>query len=92
MKSKINKTVLTAEEYVMFITEKSHTLNTKEDDEIQIEKILNDEGYDIWSYPLDEVDEAMENNDHIALVKLNHYRNGKVSYSEHRWYEVPILD
>ena len=60
------------------------------DDDIDfIQKIFNKEGYELWNYPLSEIDHIVENDLDVVLVDCMVY-NKKIKEYEHvyRWFEV----
>ena len=48
----------------------------------------DDDTQTLWDYPLNEIDEIVENNCVVVLVDVGHYENGKY-INEYRWFEVP---
>jgi hypothetical protein len=55
-------------------------------DEIQYLLAMNE--YELWDYPLTEIDHIVENNLNVVLVDCSHYEDD-VYVSEYRWFEVP---
>lgn len=55
-------------------------------DEIQHLLLIN--WYELWDYPLTEIDHIVENNLNVVLVDCSHYE-GDVYVNEYRWFEVP---
>ena len=55
-------------------------------DEIQFILALNE--YNLWDYPLTEIDHIVENNLNVVLVDCSYYE-GDDFINEYRWFEVP---
>jgi hypothetical protein len=52
-----------------------------------VELVLSQNGLDnLWSYPLNEIDEVMEQCSAVVLVKLYSFETGD---DEYRWFEIP---
>lgn len=49
---------------------------------------LLDSDYEIWDYPLTEIDHIVENDLDVVLVDCSHYE-GDMYVNEYRWFEVP---
>jgi hypothetical protein len=45
-------------------------------------------GYELWDYPLTEIDHIVENNLNVVLVDCSYYE-GDNYINEYRWFEVP---
>lgn len=62
-----------------------------EDNDIElIEKILYENGYELWNYPMSEIDHIVENELDVVLVDCMVYNEEKKEYEhEYRWFEVP---
>lgn len=56
-------------------------------DEIQYLLTLNE--YELWDYPLTEIDHIVENNINVVLVDVSHYNEKDEFITEFRWFEVP---
>ena len=54
----------------------------------EIQHLLTINGYELWDYPLAEIDHIVENNLNVVLVDCSHYE-GDVYVNECRWFEVP---
>ena len=52
--------------------------------------LKNDEWdyYELWDYPLTEIDHIVENDLNVVLVDCSHYE-GDMYVNEYRWFEVP---
>jgi hypothetical protein len=61
-----------------------------DDDIAEIETILEDYDYSLWSYPLSEIDHIVENELNVVLVDCMVYNEEKKEFEHvHRWFEVP---
>ena len=66
MKNIITNTVLTGRQYLELITNNYYFDGNTQN---EIEGILNSTGHkDLWSFPLEEIDEIMENQLRVVLV------------------------
>lgn len=54
----------------------------------EIQYLLKSNGYELWDYPITEIDHIVENNLNVVLVDCSHYE-GDVYVNEYRWFEVP---
>jgi hypothetical protein len=54
----------------------------------EIQDILSEQGYELWDYPLTEIDHIVENNLNVVLVNCSYYEGDKY-IDEYRWFEVP---
>jgi hypothetical protein len=55
-----------------------------------IQNILNKCGYELWDYPMSEIDHIVENNLNVVLVDCMVYNEEKKEYEHvYRWFEVP---
>ena len=45
--------------------------------------------YDLWDYPLTEIDHIVENNLDVVLVDVSRFKTNGEWISEFRWFEVP---
>ena len=54
----------------------------------EIQYCLAINGYELWDYPLTEIDHIVENNLNVVLVDCSHYE-GDAFINEYRWFEVP---
>ena len=61
-----------------------------DDDVSLIERILCENGYELWNYPMSEIDHIVENNLNVVLVDCM-VVNEETDQFEHqyRWFEVP---
>lgn len=61
-----------------------------DDDIAEIEIILEEYDYSLWSYPLSEIDHIVENELNVVLVDCMVYNEDKKEFEhEYRWFEVP---
>ena len=49
-----------------------------------MEKAFAEEGIELWNYPLEEISHAMENNEHLCLVRFTNEYGGY----DYRWCEI----
>ena len=80
--------ILSVEEYLLLITGKHYDLSAPNRFE-EIADILRLEGHnDLWDFPLDEIDEVIEAETSVILVRvpsLNEQGEEEIFY---RWFEV----
>lgn len=74
--------------YVCAVTGIYYFFKHKSSPEEEIQKLLSMNGYELWNYPLTEIDHIVENNLNVVLVDCSHYK-GDVYVNEYRWFEVP---
>lgn len=55
--------------------------------EMLVDENLPDDKYELWDYPLTEIDHIVENELNVVLVDCSHYE-GDVYVNEYRWFEV----
>lgn len=77
--------VYSPEDFLAILTGKYYLIGDdpiKEIHEILVEEgIENDSTETLWDYPLNEIDEVIENEVPVVLVKI--------SEKEYRWFEIP---
>ena len=59
-----------------------------EDNITFIEDKLALNGFELWNYPLSEINHIVENNLDVVLVDCSYYKED-VYVNEYRWFEVP---
>ena len=74
--------------YVCAITGTYYFFKNKDHPVNEIQYLLQVNGYDLWDYPLTEIDHIVENNLNVVLVDCSHYE-GDDYINEYRWFEVP---
>lgn len=74
--------------YVCAITGTYYFFKNKDHPVNEIQYLLQVNGYDLWDYPLTEIDHIVENNLNVVLVDCSHYE-GDEFVTEYRWFEVP---
>lgn len=80
--------VLSAEEYLYLITDKWYTLEAPNRFE-EMADIMRLEGHDdLWDYPLDEIDEVMEAETSVVLVKVPSVNDQGEEEIFYHWFEV----
>jgi hypothetical protein len=76
------------ENYVCAVTEKYYFFKNNMHPIDEIQYLLRLNGYELWDYPLTEIDHIVENNLNVVLVDCSHYK-GDMCINEYRWFEVP---
>lgn len=81
--------IYSPENYVDAVTGNYYIL--RGDDDIEsISKILGRFGYNLWNYPLSEIDHIVENEINVVLVDCMVYNEEKKEFEHvYRWFEVP---
>jgi hypothetical protein len=81
--------IYSPQNYLMEVTGNCYIING-DDDVGLIERILYENGFELWSYPLSEIDHIVENNCDVVLVDCMVYSEETKEYDhEYRWFEVP---
>ena len=83
--------IYSPQSYVAAVTGTCYFFKHKTHPAEEIQYLLkNDEWdyYELWDYPLTEIDHIVENNLNVVLVDCSHYE-GDVYVNEYRWFEVP---
>ena len=76
--------------YLELVIGKSFIFDSSGDDIEEIERILNGEGFELWNYPLYEIQHITENDIDVVLVECNTWdENEKAHISCLRWFELP---
>lgn len=91
----LSKDIYSPQNFLEVITGKCFIIDGEDDIDL-IHSILIQEKYEdddcctVWDYPLDEIDEALENDRDVVLVDCM-VVNPKTDRFEHlyRWFEVP---
>ena len=81
--------IYSPQQYLEAVTGKCYIV--RDDDDIStITRILSHTGWNLWNYPLSEIDHIVENNIDVVLVDCMHW-NEKRHEFDHilRWFEVP---
>lgn len=75
--------------YLEGVTGNCYVINGDNDIEL-IEKLLYQNGYELWNYPMSEIDHIVANELDVVLVDCMIYNN-ELGEFEHvyRWFEVP---
>lgn len=90
----LTKQVLSPQTFLEIITDKCYIINGTDDIEF-IHEVLIDEGYEdddcctVWDYPLDEIDEIVENDVNVILVECCYFDDDDVLQKEYRWFQIP---
>jgi hypothetical protein len=78
--------IYSPENYVCGVTGNYYFFKNKMHPVDEIHYLL-DPDYEIWDYPLTEIDHIVENDLDVVLVDCSHYEEGEY-VSEYRWFEV----
>lgn len=81
--------VYSPQQYLMAVTGKCYIV--RDDDDIEtITRTLSHTGWNLWNYPLSEIDHIVENNLDVVLVDCMYWNEGKHEFDHIlRWFEVP---
>lgn len=81
--------IYSPQNYLESVTGNCYIING-DDDVGLIERILYENGFELWSYPLSEIDHIVENKLNVVLVDCMVYNEDTCEYEhEYRWFEVP---
>ena len=83
-----SKQIYSPRNYVGAVTGNYYFFKHKMHPSEEIQYLLSSDGYELWDYPLTEIDHIVENNINVVLVDCSHYK-GDVYVNEYRWFEVP---
>lgn len=78
--------IYSPENYVCGVTGNYYFFKHKMHPVDEIHHLL-DSDYEIWDYPLTEIDHIVENDLDVVLVDCSHYE-GDAWIAEYRWFEV----
>lgn len=78
--------IYSPENYVCGITGKYYFFKHNMHPIDEIHHLL-DSDYELWDYPLTEIDHIVENNLNVVIVDCSHYE-GDAWIAEYRWFEV----
>ena len=80
--------IYSPQNYLEGITGQCYIINSDNDIDF-IQKIFDKWGYELWSYPMSEIDHIVENNLDVVLVECMVWNeeNGEYEYV-YRWFEV----
>ena len=90
----LSKTIFSPQTFLEIVTGNCYLCNADNDIEF-IHNILIQEGYEdddsctVWDYPLDEIDEIVENQCDVVLVECCYFDDNDILQKEYRWFEVP---
>lgn len=90
----LSKKLWTPQTFLEVITDKCYIINGDNDAEF-IHDVLRGEGFEdddcctVWDYPLDEIDEIVENDVDVVLVECCYFDDNDKLQHEYRWFEVP---
>lgn len=80
--------IYSPQNYVGEITGTYYFFKNKEHPADEIQYLLQMNEYELWDYPLTEIDHIVENSLDVVLVDCSHYE-GDMYINEYRWFEVP---
>ena len=81
--------IYSPENYVCGVTGNYYFFKYKEHPADEIQYLLQRNAYEMWDYPLTEIDHIVENNLNVVLVDVSHYNAKGEFITEFRWFEVP---
>ena len=80
--------IYSPQNYLESVTGNCYIING-DDDVGLIERILYENGFELWSYPLSEINHIVENELDVVLVDCMVYNEDTSGYDhEYRWFEV----
>ena len=80
--------IYSPQQYLMALTGNCYAIRGVNDIET-IQSILEDHGFNLWDYPMSEIDHIVENNLNVVLVDCM-VSNEKCEFEhQYRWFEVP---
>lgn len=79
--------VYAPENYICAVTGTYYFFKGKNSPMEEVQDILSEHGYELWDYPLTEIDHIVENNLNVVLVDCSYYK-GDEYINEYRWFEV----
>jgi hypothetical protein len=85
--------IISPQNYLQLVTGKCLAVNV--DNQLEyIERVLAREGYELWNYPLNEMDEIMlhncEDGTKYVLVEIVNITDGCKQEKLYRWFELPF--
>ena len=81
--------IYSPQNYLIEVTDNCYIINGDNDIET-IEKILYQNGFELWNYPMSEIDHIVANELDVVLVECMVYNEEKKEYEHvYRWFEVP---
>ena len=82
--------IYSPQNYLEGVTGNCYIINGDNDIDF-IQRIFDEWGYELWNYPLSEIDHIVENNLNVVLVDCM-VVNEETDEFEHqyRWFEVPL--
>ena len=86
--------VFTPQTFLEAITGKCYVVDGSDDIEF-IHEVLTEEGYEddecctVWDYPLNEIDECIEQEIDVVLVECCYFDDNDELCKEYRWFQVP---
>ena len=80
--------IYSPQDYLELVTGKYYVV--RGDDDIEtIESILKENGYNLWNYPLSEIEHIVENSLNVVLVDCLFYDEEKSEFEHiYRWFET----
>ena len=80
--------IYSPQNYICAITGKYYFFNHKKHPAEEAQDLLATNDYELWDYPLTEIDHIVENELNVVLVDCSYYK-GDNFINEYRWFEVP---
>ena len=80
--------IYSPQNYLEGITGQCYIINGDNDIDF-IQKVFEVEGYELWDYPMSEIDHIVENNIDVVLVECMVWDDDEGEYKHiYRWFEV----
>lgn len=80
--------IYSPQNYLEGITGYCYIINGDNDIDF-IQKVFDEEGYELWNYPLSEIDHIVENELDVVLVECMVYNEDEKEFEHvYRWFEV----
>ena len=83
--------IYSPENYVCAVTGTYYFFKHKKHPAEEIQELLKNDkwdDYELWDYPLTEIEHIVENELNVVLVDCSHYEGDRY-VTEYRWFEVP---
>jgi hypothetical protein len=81
--------IYSPQQYLMTITGNCYAIRGANDIET-IQSILEDHGFELWDYPITEIDHIVEHQLNVVLVDCMVSNDKTYEFEHHyRWFEVP---
>ena len=81
-----SENIYTTQSFCMEFLDFCPTIKGTED---ELRDILDERDYELWDYPLSEIDHIVKNELSVVLVDTTYVNNNGELIPEYRWFEVP---